>query len=102
MTTPAPPIPDKDAAAILQYFLDWSVNLPAGVTIMGTPTVTADAGLDVNPAGKQTTIVGGKVFFWLGGGKPQTWYSVYVTITTSDGGTDRRIFDLHVVDRVIG
>lgn len=92
-------IPPKDPSATLDYEVDWSAWLAAGESIQGTPVVTADTGLDVNPAGKSTNVAAGKVTFWLGGGSNNKAYTVTCQITTSQGRTDQRSFQLVVSDR---
>lgn len=92
-------IPPKDPGATLDYLMDWSAWLAAGETIQGTPVVTADTGLDVNPGGRSTSVAAGKVTFWLGGGLNNKAYAVACQITTSQGRTDQRSFQLVVSDR---
>lgn len=91
-------IPPKNPAATLDYLMDWSAWLAAGETIQGTPQVTADVGLEVNPGGRSTTVAAGKVTFWLAGGVNNKTYTVQCQITTSQGRIDQRSFQLVVSD----
>jgi len=92
-------IPPKDPGATLDYQVDWSAWLAQGETITGTPVVTVDDGLTLNPPGKATTQADGKVTFWLAGGAAGQVYTVACQITTSQGRTDQRSFRLAVADR---
>lgn len=92
-------IPPKDPDATLDYQVDWSAWLAAGETIQGTPVVTVDAGLTLNPPGKSTTIADGKVTFWLSGGTAGQVYTVGCQIITSQGRIDQRSFRLPVSER---
>lgn len=89
-------IPPKNPGATLDYVMDWSAWLAPGETIVGTPLVTADPGLNVNPDGKQTTVTDGKVVFWLSGGIANKVYEVTCQIVTSQGRKDSRSFQLVV------
>jgi hypothetical protein len=93
------PIPAKSPAAILDYQMDWSAWLAQGETIVSA-TVTADAGVTVNPTGKATSVSGGVVTFWLGGGTRGTTYDVEITVTTQSR-TDSRTMQVPVGTRVI-
>lgn len=92
-------IPPKDPGATLDYQVDWTAWLAVGETIQGTPVVTVDTGLTLNPEGKTTTVAAGKVTFWLAGGTAGAVYTVVCQITTSQGRTDQRSFRLAVADR---
>jgi hypothetical protein len=94
------PLPPKAPAAILDYQMDWSAWLASGETIQGTPVVTGDAGITVNPTGKGTTVSGGVVTFWIGDGTAGVTYSITVTVTTQSR-TDSRTIQITVGTRVI-
>jgi hypothetical protein len=93
------PLPPKAPAAILDYVMDWTAWLAAGETI-SSANVTADVGIDVNPAGKTTSTSGGIVTFWLGGGTSGKTYNVTVTVTTNLR-TDSRTIVVQVGTRTI-
>jgi hypothetical protein len=93
-------LPPKSPAAILPYEMDWSQWLASGETIADA-TVTADAGITVNPSGKSTSTSSGVVTFWLGGGASGATYMVTITITTSSGATDSRTIAVSVGTRML-
>jgi len=94
------PLPPKAPAAVLDYEIDWTNWLANGETIQGTPVVSSDAGITINPSGKTTSISGGLVTFWIGGGTNGQTYSVTVTITTSMR-TDSRTIQVTVGPRLL-
>jgi hypothetical protein len=94
------PLPAKAPAAVLDYQVDWSAWLATGETIQGTPVVSADAGIVVNPPGKATSAANGVVTFWLGGGTSGITYNVTVTVTTNSR-TDSRTIQVPVGPRLI-
>jgi hypothetical protein len=94
------PLPPKAPAAVLDYQIDFSAWLASGETIQGSPDVTAAAGITVNPIGKTTSVSGGVVTFWLGGGASGVTYDVTVTITTT-ARVDSRTIQVSVGPRLI-
>lgn len=84
---------DKDPTAILDYTIDWrewlgddtitsSVwTLPAGIVNSGTTYSTSTATI------------------WLAGGTAGTSYSVYNTIITVGGRTEKRTIKINALDR---
>jgi hypothetical protein len=94
------PLPPKAPAAILDYQMDWSAWLAAGEAIQGTPVVTPDPGITLNPSGQTTTVSNGVVTFWLGGGTAGTSYNVTVTVSTQSR-TDSRTIAVQVGTRSI-
>jgi hypothetical protein len=93
-------LPPKSPAAILTYDIDWSPWLVPGETIVDA-TITADAGITVNPSGKSTSTSAGVVTFWLGGGASGATYMVTITITTSSGAADSRTIAVSVGTRML-
>jgi hypothetical protein len=93
------PLPPKAPASVLDYQLDWSAWLANGETI-SSADVTADAGITVNPTGKATSVSGGIVTFWLGGGASGTTYNVTVTVTTT-ARVDSRTIQVTVGPRML-
>jgi hypothetical protein len=93
------PLPPKAPASVLDYQLDWSAWLANGETI-SSADVTADAGITVNPTGKATSVSGGIVTFWLGGGTAGVTYHVTVTVTTT-ARVDSRTIQVQVGQRLI-
>lgn len=83
----------KDPVAILDYTLDWknwliddtissiAWTVPGGISNAGTLSSSTT-----------TTI-------WLSGGAAGSSYSIYVTIQTVAGRTEKRTFRVNVVDR---
>jgi hypothetical protein len=96
MASLVPPVnvPPKSTASVVDYEFNWTNYLATNETI-STATITA-AGLTVNPNAETTTIIGGLVTFWLGGGVDQTVYDVICQITTNQGRTDTASFELTV------
>lgn len=90
--------PSKDPAALLAYQMDWSAWLGADEAITDAEVTVAD-GITLNPDGKSTAFVDGKVTFWLGGGVPGTGYVVSCRITTNTGQIDKRSAQLPVLER---
>ncbi len=88
----------KDPSAELDWVFDWSPWLASGETITGQ-TITADPGITVAPSGKVTTLDGGRVRVWLGGGAVGQRYSVACRVTTTAGRVDERTIRVTVTDR---
>jgi|GEM_PF-6887141 hypothetical protein len=84
--------PDKPAAAVLDYTVDWSLWL-AGDTI-STSAWVCDTGITSTPVvlGSSKT----KASTWLSGGAPGTTYNVTNTIITTGGRTEVVSFKIHV------
>ncbi|GJH22433.1 hypothetical protein CBA19CS22_37845 [Caballeronia novacaledonica] len=93
------PLPPKAPAAVLDYQLDWSAWLANGETISNAD-ISADSGLIVNPSGKATSVSGGVVTFWLGGGTSGVTYGVTVTVTTT-ARVDSRTIQVSVGPRLL-
>lgn len=93
------PLDPKAPAAVLDYEMDWSVWLANGESITDA-TVTADAGISINPGDKATLVSGGMVTFWLGGGVSGTTYNVTVTVVTQSR-TDSRTIAVPVAARML-
>lgn len=93
--TLASSIPPKDPSAILDYSFDWSSWLATNETISNA-TVTVPAGIMLYQAAQ---VSAGVVTFWLSGGAAGNFYPIECTISTSQGRTDSRSFQLTVQQR---
>lgn len=83
----------KDPLALLDYTIDWREWLVDDTILTSTWTVPsgiASAGAIYSPT--TTTI-------WLTGGVSGSPYSIYNTITTVGGRTEKRTFKVNVLDR---
>lgn len=82
--------PPKDPTANLDYGFNWSSWLQTGETIT-TATVTVPTGITL---AQSAQIVSGVVVFWLSGGAVGNSYLIECEVTTSQGRTDSRSFNL--------
>jgi hypothetical protein len=86
---------DKDPDAILQYTFDWTDWLASGETIstvdFEVETITGDA-TPLTKSGVGTSGAGKKCEVTLAGGTAGNIYTVYNTITTDQGETERKFF----------
>lgn len=84
----------KDPQAVLKYTVDWSDWLAVSETI-STSSFTAPAGI-TKDAEVNTTTTGTVT---LSGGTVGTTYRIVHQITTNQGQTDQRSFDIRVEER---
>ena len=83
-------MPVKDPTAVLDYAFDYSAWLATNETI-STATITVPTGIAL---AQGASINGGIVTFWLSGGVALNSYTISCEITTSQGRTDSRSFQL--------
>ena len=84
----------KDPSAVLDYGFDWSDWLESGETVAESAwTVATGLTKDSDQRGDTSTKA------WLSGGTAGATYVVANKITTSDGRTDERSFEIVVEDR---
>lgn len=84
---------DKDPTAVLDYTIDWREWLGDDTII--TSTWTLPAGI-VNSG---TTYSTSTATIWLSGGTAGVSYSVYNTIITAGGRTEKRTIKITALDR---
>ena len=84
---------EKDPLAVLDYTLDWKEWL--GDDTIATSSWTVPGG--ISNAG--TTVSSTTTTIWLGGGTSGTSYSVYNTITTVGGRTEKRTIKINALER---
>lgn len=85
----------KDPNAVLDYTISWRRWLGPTDAISAAPTVTADAGINVD----SSTFNGASCTVWLSGGADGTSYNVAVKIVTVGGRTDERTITIRVANR---
>jgi hypothetical protein len=83
----------KDPTAVLDYTFDWRKWL--GDDTIATVAWTVPAGIANAGSVYSTTTT----TIWLSGGTAGVSYSIYVTITTTGGRTDKRTFKVNGLDR---
>lgn len=84
----------KDPSAVLDYGFDWSNCLESGETISDSIwTVPAGITEDSDEIGSTSTKI------WLSGGTAGTSYTIANKITTTEGRTDERSFQINVENR---
>jgi hypothetical protein len=88
----------KDPGAALDYRMDWSALLPAGVTLVASGWTAAPlepGGLEVGPASSTATAATVR----LHGGIEGHSYRVVNRVTLSDGSIDERMMVVRVEER---
>lgn len=83
-------IPPKSPDAVLDYAFDFTAWLATNETI-STATISVPTGITLYQAAQ---ISAGVVTFWLSGGTSGNFYPIECTISTSQGRTDSRSFQL--------
>lgn len=83
----------KDPLAVSDYTIDWKAWL--GDDTIATVTWTVPAG--ITNVGELSSI--STTTIWLAGGTAGTSYSVYVTVTTAAGRTEKRTIKINVIER---
>jgi hypothetical protein len=95
----------KDPQANLDYSIDWDHNVAgaaSGTGYLGASETISSSSWSVSPSGLtvgSTANDGKKTTVWLSSGSAGTNYSVTNTITTSQGRTDERSFDVECINR---
>jgi hypothetical protein len=84
---------NKDPTAVLDYTIDWRKWL--GDDTIATVAWTVPVGIANAGSVFSTTTT----TIWLSGGTAGTSYSIYVTITTVGGRTEKRTFKISAIDR---
>jgi len=84
---------EKDANAILDYTVDWTLWLDSDT--ISTSAWSAESGITVDSSSSSTT----SATVWLSGGTAGTVYMVTNRITTAAGRTDDRRLLIKVVDK---
>jgi len=92
---------DKDTSSQLTYTLDWSQWLATGDTIASASQTVQARANDPAPLVKVTGGVtgGNQTYIQLSGGQEDKTYTVFVTVTTSNGLIERRNFKVRTISR---
>lgn len=83
----------KDPSAVLDYTMDWRQWL--GDDAISSVAWTLPAGI----ANAGTTFSSSTTTIWLSGGTAGTSYSVYATVVTVGGRTEKRTIKITVIER---
>lgn len=83
----------KDPLSVLDYSITWALWLGDDTIASSSWTIPVGLGNAGSAFSRSTTTI------WLTGGTAGTSYSVYNTITTSGGRTEKRTIKVTVVDR---
>ena len=93
MQFPTFPVIRPSQGIILTF--DFSQNLPIGITLQGTPTVTAtvDFGQDDNPSNiiSSSLLNGSQIFVAIAGCQPDTDYLISVSCGTTSPSINRQL-----------
>ena len=92
---------DKDTSSQLTYTLDWSQWLDSGDYIASAVQTVQARANDPTPLTKVTNGIsdGTKTYIQLSGGQQDKTYTIFVTVTTSNGLIERRNFKVKTISR---
>lgn len=93
---------EKDSESTLDYSIDWSEWLPAGITIANSSwSIAADAD-DTDPVTRNTDVfTDTKTTITVAGGTVNEVYRLFNTVTLSSGLVERRSFRILVTQREV-
>jgi hypothetical protein len=93
---------EKDTESTLDYSIDWSEWLPAGITITGSSWAIGFDGDDTDPVARVSDVfTGDKTTITVSGGTVNEVYRLFNTVTLSSGLVERRSFRILVTQREV-